>query len=160
MGWLQILGALAQAVVQSEGPSPNPLSISGVPARRARSFGSGMIGESSRVTILPPDPNEEVARAEAETRRMLEEAYAEMIDERVDNSVRQMADRVEQTSARVIDIETNFGAKIDTMSRGLDDVQAQTRSLESLETKVNLLLGVGLVLIGLCGYLLYLSLKV
>jgi hypothetical protein len=160
MGWLQILGALAQAVVQSEGQSPNPLSITGVPARRARSFGSGMIGESSRVTILAPDPNEEVARAEAETRRMLEEAYAEMIDERVDYGVRRMAERVEQTSAKVIDIETHFGSKIENMGRNIAEMQSQTQGLESLQKKVNALLGVGAVLIALCGYLLYLTLKI
>ena len=159
MGWLQILGTLAQAVMQSEGQSANPLGVSGPASRRARSLGSGMIGEASRVTILAPDPNEEVARAEAETRRMLEEAYSEMIDERVDHGVRRMAERVEQTSAKVIDMETNFHSKLETMSRNLEEVQYQTKGLESMQKKVNLMLGAGVVLLGLCGYLLYLSLK-
>lgn len=160
MGWLQILGTLAQAVIQSEGQSANPLGVYGGAARRARSFGGGMIGETSRVTIIPPDPNEEVARAEAETRRMLEEAYSEMIDERVDHGVRRMAERVEQTSTKVIDLEINFNSKLETISRNVEEIQYQTKDLESLQKKVNVLLGVGVVLLGLCGYLLYLSLKV
>lgn len=158
MGWLQILGTLAQAVIQSEGQSSNPLGVSSGAARQARSFGSGMIGEAARVTIIPPDPNEEVARAEAETRRMLEEAYSEMIDERVDHGVRRMAERVEQTSARVIDIESNFGSKIEAMSRNVEELQYQTKGLDALQKKVNVLLGVSAVLLGVCGYLLYLSL--
>jgi hypothetical protein len=160
MGWLQILGTLAQAVIQSEGHSSNPLGVSGGAVRQARSFGGGMIGEASRVTILAPDPNEEVARAEAETRRMLEEAYSEMIDERVDHGVRRMAERVEQTSTRVIDLEINFNSKLETISRNVEEMQYQTRDLELLQKKVNALLGVGVVLLGLCGYLLYLSLQV
>jgi hypothetical protein len=160
MGWLQILGTLAQAVIQSEGQSSNPLGVSSGAVRQARSFGSGMISESARVTILAPDPNEEVARAEAETRRMLEEAYAEMIDERVDHGVRRMAERVEKTSAKVIDIEANFSSRVETMSRSIEEMQFQTKGLDSLQKKVNVLLGVSVVLLGLCGYLLYLSLKV
>jgi hypothetical protein len=156
MGWLQILGTLAQAVIQSEGQSANPLGVYGGAARRARSFGSGMIGDTARVTIIPPDPNEEVARAEAETRRMLEEAYSEMIDERVDHGVRRMAERVEQTSAKVIDLESNFHSKLETISRNVEDIQEQTRSLDALQKKVNLLLGAVAVLAGICGYLLYL----
>ena len=46
------------------------------------------------------------------------------------------------------------------MSRNIEEMQSQTQGLESLQKKVNALLGVGVVLIGLCGYLLYLTLKV
>jgi hypothetical protein len=160
MGWLQILGTLAQAVVQSERPSSNPLGVSNGALRRARSFGSGMIGDTARVTIVAPDPNEEIARAEEETRRMLEEAYAEMIDERVDHGVRRMAERVEQASARVIDLESSVNSKIETISRNIEEMQVQTKDLALLHKKVNALLGVGLVLLGVCGYLVFLLWKV
>lgn len=163
MGWLEILGTLANAVVQSERQSSqsssNPLGVSEGAARRARSFGSGMIGETARVTIIPPDPNEEVDRAEQETRRMLEEAYAEMIDERVDNSVRYMAERVEKTSAKVIDLETQVDSRLDTISRNVDEIQYQTKDLALIHKKVNALLAVCGVLAAACGYLLYLTLR-
>jgi hypothetical protein len=157
MGWLQILENLAQAVMQSESPSSNPLGVSG-PSRTTRSLGATMVGEPSRVTVIPPDPNEEVRRAEAETRRMLEETYHEMIDERVDYGVQLMAERVEQASARVIDIETHVNSRLDAISNSVNDVQFQTRNLERLQKKVDLLLGTTLALLALCAYLLYLSL--
>ena len=163
MGWLQLLGTLAQAVVQADrnhtNSSSNPLGVSAGAARRARSFGSGMIGESARVTIIPPDPREEIERAEAETRRMLEEAYQEMIDERIDYGVRRMAERVEENSAKVIEIESQVNAKLGTLARNVEDVQEQTKDINLLQKKVNILLGAMLVLVGLCGYLLYLNLK-
>lgn len=159
MGWLQILGNLAQAVIQSERPSSNPLGVSSGAMRRARSYGSGMIGEEVRVTIIPPDPQDEVARAEAETRRMLEEAYAEMIDERVDYGVRRMQERVEEASAKVIDLESHVNSGLEAISRSVEDIKMQTKDLDGLRQKVNMLLGVCGALLGLCGYLLYLALR-
>jgi hypothetical protein len=159
MGWLEILGTLANAVVQSEQKSSNPLGVSAAATRRTRSLDSVMTAEASRVTVIPADPNEEIHRAEAETRRMLEEAYSEMIDERVDYSVRHMSERVDQASARVINLESNVDSRLDAIGRDIDAIHDQTRDLTLLQKKVNLLLGVTIALLALCGYLLYLSLK-
>lgn len=153
MGWLEILGTLANAVVQSEQKTSNPLGVSAASERRTRSL-DVMTGEASRVTVIPADPNEEIERAEAETRRMLEEAYSEMIDERVDFSVRHVAERVEQASAKVIDLETNVDNRLDRMSRDVEAVYDQTRDLGLLQKKVNVLLGVTIALLVLCSYLL------
>lgn len=154
MSWLEILGTLANAVVQSEQKSSNPLGVSGGSERRTRSL-DVMSGETSRVTVIPADPNEEVERAEAETRRMLEEAYAEMIDERVDFSVRHVSERVDQASAKVIDLETNVDSRLDTMSRDIEAIYDQTRELALMQKKVNMLLGFTIALLGMCGYLFY-----
>jgi hypothetical protein len=155
MGWLEILGTLANAVVQSEQKSSNPLGVSAAATRRTRSLESVMTAEPSRVTIIPADPNEEVHRAEAETRRMLEEAYAEMVDERVDYGVRHLAERVEAASGKVIDLETNVDAKLDALGRDVESIFNQTRDLELLQKKVNVLLGAAVALLGMCGYLFY-----
>jgi hypothetical protein len=160
MGWLEILGTLANAVVQSEQHSSNPLGVSAGAERRTRSLESVMTAEPSRVTVIPADPNEEIKLAEAETRRMLEEAYSEMIDERVDYSVRHMSERVDQASAKVIDLQSNVDGRLDAIGRDIDAIHGQTRDLALLQKKVNVLLGVTVALLGLCGYLLYLSLRV
>jgi hypothetical protein len=155
MGWLEILGTLAQAVVQSEQRDSNPLGLSSRAARRARSYSNGVIGET-RVTVIPPDPRDEIARAEAETRRMLEEAYEEMIDERVDHGVRRMAERLDETSARVIDIETHVDDRLEKIATAVDDIRFETRKLDRLQKTVNALLALVVALLVLCGYLLYL----
>jgi hypothetical protein len=155
MGWLEILGTLANAVVQSEQKTSNPLGVSGGSAPRARSLDSVMTSEASRVTVIPADPNEEILRAEAETRRMLEEAYAEMVDERVDYGVRNLAERVEQASGKVIDLETHVDARLEALSRDVDAIYNQTRNLDLLQKKVNVLLGFAVALLGICGYLFY-----
>lgn len=154
MGWLEILGTLANAVVQSEQKTSNPLGVSAGSAR-ARSVDSVMSAAPSRVTVIAPDPNEEIHRAEAETRRMLEEAYAEMVDERVDYGVRHLAERVEAASGKVIDLETNVDAKLDAIGRDVEAIFNQTRDLELLQKKVNVLLGAAVALLGMCGYLFY-----
>jgi hypothetical protein len=69
-----------------------------------------------------------------------------------------MAEQVDQASARVINLESNVDSRLDAIGRDIDEIHNQTRDLALLQKKVNLLLGVTIALLALCGYLLYLSL--
>lgn len=154
MGWLNILGTLAQAVM-----GHNQQSVSSDPTRVSRlGRGSDWSSESGYpLSIVPEAPRDEVAEAEAETRRMLEEAYRDMVDERVTMGVRPVEKRINETSAKVIDLETNTHSRLDSMQRTMDDIQLSTGDIEKLGRKANVLLGAVAVIAAMCLYLIYKS---
>ncbi len=153
MGWLNILGTLAQAVV---GQTQRRTVYQDHPRAISRA-GSGPEprGLEGNYRILSPE--EEVAQAEAETKRMLEEAYLEMIDERVEVGIRRVEEQMSRASGKVIDLETQVGTRIDSMHRSLDAIQLHTSDLESLGRKVNVLLAAVVLIAAISVYLLYRS---
>ena len=118
MGWSDLLGGLAEALGGSARPSREP-----------------------RVERLPPRerPIDEVAQAEAETRRMMDEARREMARD-FDEKVAPWRKRVEEFEARVIDIDSTVVTRLDQMERTLGEMNLKALDAERLERRVNALI--------------------
>ncbi|MCB1020791.1 MAG: hypothetical protein KDC27_12740 [Acidobacteria bacterium] len=120
-GWEDLLGGLADALVGGGGGGRGA-------ARPVR---------EPHVERLPA--RDELAEAEAETRRMMQEAAREMARDFKD-SVEPLRQRMERAEAKVIDIDSNVVSRLDQMESALRELNLQALDAERLENKLNALI--------------------
>ncbi|MCB1020896.1 MAG: hypothetical protein KDC27_13270 [Acidobacteria bacterium] len=119
-GWEELLGGLADALGGSGGRG-----------------GAGRPVREPHVERLPPQ--DEFAQAQAETRRMMQEATREMARDFQD-SVEPLRQRMERAEAKVIDIDSNVISRLDEMESALREINLQALEAERLENKLNALI--------------------
>ena len=125
MGWGELLGGLAEA-------------LGGSPGGR----GASRPAREPRVERLPPRerPPDERAEAEAETRRMVREAAREMTRDFLDTEVNPWRKRIEETEAKVTDIDSGLVGRFDRIERALEEIHLKTVDAARLETRINALI--------------------
>ena len=124
MSWSDLLGGLAEALGGPQGGR-----------------GASRPVREPHVERLPPRerPRDEIAEAEAETRRMMREAAREMARD-FQETVEPLRQRMERAEAKVIDIDSTVVTRLDKMDRSLEEMNVKALDAERLETRVNALI--------------------
>jgi hypothetical protein len=84
-------------------------------------------------------PRDEIAEAEAETRRMMQEATREMARD-FHEAVEPLRQRMERAEAKVIDIDSTVVTRLDQVERSLEEIKSRAPDVERLETRLNALI--------------------
>lgn len=127
MSWSDFLGGLADALGSSASrPAAQP-----------------------RVERLPPRerPTDEIAEAEAETRRMMQDAAREMTRDFLDAEVSPWRKRIENAESRVIDLDSNVVNRLNQMERSLEEINFKALEAERLEARMNILIALVVALL-------------
>jgi hypothetical protein len=126
MGWTDLLGGIADVFT---GPSGGR--------------GAARPVIEQRLQVLPPRqaPLGEIERAEATTRRLLEDAARDMTVEFYDEEVAPWQKRIESAEAKVHEVDANVVTRLDEMERLLDAMNLKAMDAERLERRVNVLIG-------------------
>lgn len=135
MSWGDLLGGLANVLGGSAEPRGGGASR---PAREPR---------VERIAASPPA--DEIAEADAETRRMMQEAARDMTRDFLDVEVEPWRKRIEVAESKVIDLDSNVASRLDRIESALDDVNFKALQAERLEVRVNVLIALVAVLLAL-----------
>ena len=129
MSWGDFFGGLADAIGGTSGGKTGGRAAS----RPAREPAVERLPARGRST-------DELAAAEDETRRMMQEAARDMARDFLDAEVSPWRRRIEEAESKVIDMDSNVASRLDKMESSLDEMNRKAFDAERFEARLNVLI--------------------